>query len=844
LSFENLSRLWHFRLSNFLIFSTMDGFVVKKPRVKEVEVSSLEVFKPAPRIAPVEFVVKHDDIEELDDDRDEFLNDEWERKAEKRKEHRKEPYFLVFLLTSFKGRRGKRWRTHQRLSLSISRRNNQRSDVLIFFFFFSNFFCLVESRCLIWRVMSVPVETMPSHEAIFGSSELSHFDWDRLLEDDPSPRPTSEVVKTSVEPMFEVVEASPPSRDFSVIPKKIDPDHSVLDLNVPMDPIGVAVQVEAPCALFSQVPNLELQPFDSGSHFLIEPMSLEIEAAVVSPVVPSDPADFSDASVSLFRKKEHVKLKSVLGSNWAPLADGGRKAPTQRVFTPKKRAHSDLEESGATEKRGRGRRRIHPIKPARDPNAPPKKRGRRSKAEIEAQQKMEKDSVAADLPVVGIAVAPVRSPPKSTSRLAVPTGMDPEVWKKKGQERKISWLKRHNHVVPTEVAAPVGFCFEEIQPVQQPSVVAAATFHVVEEERGEREKTCQAWHQSPIIPARDPNAPPRKRDRVEIEEEKDSVAADLPVVGIAVAPVRSPPKSTSRLAVPTGMDPEVWKKKSQERKISWLKRHNHVVPTEVAAPVGFCFEEIQPIQQSSVQVSYGTNEKKGRGRPRIHPIKPARDPNAPPKKRGRRSKAEIEAQQKMEKDSVAADLPVVGVAVAPVRSPPKSASRLAVPTGMDPEVWKKKSQDRKISWLKRLEEESSTSETDSSDSEDDFCAICKSHGNGEVLLLCEICSASCHLGCCNPPLLSVPDGAWFCSSHGDTAPSAATAMDDQTVASKEMRRSAAIRPLQLEAPICSFLSVLWFFFADSGSIREGGVEPSQVPSGCVARREEARGGSS
>ncbi len=72
----------------------MDGFVSKKPRVKDTG-PSLEVFKPAPRISPLPLppeaeakVESLDEPEELLDDRDEFLDEHWERNAPKRKEFR------------------------------------------------------------------------------------------------------------------------------------------------------------------------------------------------------------------------------------------------------------------------------------------------------------------------------------------------------------------------------------------------------------------------------------------------------------------------------------------------------------------------------------------------------------------------------------------------------------------------------------------------------------------------------------------------------------------------------------------------------------------------------------
>lgn len=60
-------------------------------------------------------------------------------------------------------------------------------------------------------------------------------------------------------------------------------------------------------------------------------------------------------------------------------------------------------------------------------------------------------------------------------------------------------------------------------------------------------------------------------------------------------------------------------------------------------------------------------------------------------------------------------------------------------------------------------------------------AICMHCGSGEreaEMLLCDGpgCTAACHLGCCNPPLKTVPEGDWFCALcdqclRGDQLPS-------------------------------------------------------------------------
>ncbi|KFM24344.1 Bromodomain adjacent to zinc finger domain protein 2A [Auxenochlorella protothecoides] len=44
----------------------------------------------------------------------------------------------------------------------------------------------------------------------------------------------------------------------------------------------------------------------------------------------------------------------------------------------------------------------------------------------------------------------------------------------------------------------------------------------------------------------------------------------------------------------------------------------------------------------------------------------------------------------------------------------------------------------------------------------EFCAVCGSSQEGDVLLLCDACDAACHLACARPRLQAVPSGDWFC----------------------------------------------------------------------------------
>mmetsp|Transcript_56543 Transcript_56543/g.93443 ORF Transcript_56543/g.93443 Transcript_56543/m.93443 type:complete len:481 (-) Transcript_56543:283-1725(-) len=53
--------------------------------------------------------------------------------------------------------------------------------------------------------------------------------------------------------------------------------------------------------------------------------------------------------------------------------------------------------------------------------------------------------------------------------------------------------------------------------------------------------------------------------------------------------------------------------------------------------------------------------------------------------------------------------------------------------------------------------------------EEDYpCSICMEPGNGECMMLCDLCNNAFHSFCLNPPLSKVPDGSWFCKQC-DTA---------------------------------------------------------------------------
>ncbi|KAK9055855.1 hypothetical protein SSX86_026942 [Deinandra increscens subsp. villosa] len=82
----------------------------------------------------------------------------------------------------------------------------------------------------------------------------------------------------------------------------------------------------------------------------------------------------------------------------------------------------------------------------------------------------------------------------------------------------------------------------------------------------------------------------------------------------------------------------------------------------------------------------------------------------------------------------------------------------------DTNVWAERSYN---SLKNRLEEE--ISEPKTPDCDDVACEVCGAHDNGEEMLICGDesgligCGVGTHIGCCDPPLESVPENDWFCS---------------------------------------------------------------------------------
>jgi hypothetical protein len=75
----------------------------------------------------------------------------------------------------------------------------------------------------------------------------------------------------------------------------------------------------------------------------------------------------------------------------------------------------------------------------------------------------------------------------------------------------------------------------------------------------------------------------------------------------------------------------------------------------------------------------------------------------------------------------------------------------------------KKSDDYRL--LKSICEEERLEKLAASDQGLDACGIC---GDGGSLLICDGCEGEYHMTCLRPPLVNVPEGAWFCDSCVDS----------------------------------------------------------------------------
>lgn len=75
----------------------------------------------------------------------------------------------------------------------------------------------------------------------------------------------------------------------------------------------------------------------------------------------------------------------------------------------------------------------------------------------------------------------------------------------------------------------------------------------------------------------------------------------------------------------------------------------------------------------------------------------------------------------------------------------------------------KKSNDYRL--LKTICEEERLEKFAASDQGLDACGIC---GDGGSLLICDGCEGEYHMTCLRPPLVEVPEGAWFCDSCVDS----------------------------------------------------------------------------
>jgi len=105
--------------------------------------------------------------------------------------------------------------------------------------------------------------------------------------------------------------------------------------------------------------------------------------------------------------------------------------------------------------------------------------------------------------------------------------------------------------------------------------------------------------------------------------------------------------------------------------------------------------------------------------------------------------------------------------------PPKEEPSPASPDSPAPPVRRRKTQmdlllfaEKKYNELFDEDDDDGSEDgsfSSSSESEDDDpCVACGSTGDETLLLLCDRCDASYHLGCLSPPLADVPEGDWFC----------------------------------------------------------------------------------
>lgn len=75
----------------------------------------------------------------------------------------------------------------------------------------------------------------------------------------------------------------------------------------------------------------------------------------------------------------------------------------------------------------------------------------------------------------------------------------------------------------------------------------------------------------------------------------------------------------------------------------------------------------------------------------------------------------------------------------------------------------KKSNDYRL--LKSICEEERMEKFAASDQGLDACGIC---GDGGSLLICDGCEGEYHMTCLHPPLVEIPEGAWFCDTCVDS----------------------------------------------------------------------------
>lgn len=98
--------------------------------------------------------------------------------------------------------------------------------------------------------------------------------------------------------------------------------------------------------------------------------------------------------------------------------------------------------------------------------------------------------------------------------------------------------------------------------------------------------------------------------------------------------------------------------------------------------------------------------------------------------------------------------------------------------------------------------EESEEEEDEEDEEDVSCFVCGKTDNEEWMLLCDNCDRGSHTFCCDPLLIDIPEGDWFCSveCEKDALKKKGVAVEENAESSKRVEREES-EPAVESAPI-------------------------------------------